>query len=73
MVGGKQEQSFSVEGMTCQHCVQSVKKAVSALSGVSLVEVNLEAKKVTVLSDDGKVPRQAIVRAIEEAGYEVVE
>jgi copper ion binding protein len=61
-----------VEGMTCQHCVMAVKKAVSAIPGVKAVEVDLEKKTVTVSCDDREVSVDAINEAVTKAGYTVV-
>jgi copper chaperone len=62
------QQTFTVAGMHCGHCERAVVAEVSAVAGVSSVEVDLEGKVVTVAGeslDDG-----AIRAAIEEAGYE---
>jgi copper chaperone CopZ len=61
--------TYSVPGMSCSHCEAVVKTEVSGVPGVSSVEVDLEAKLVTVRGtglDDG-----AIRHAIDEAGYDV--
>jgi Cu+-exporting ATPase len=62
-----------VEGMSCMHCAGTVKKAVGALSGVEKVDVDLEAKKVTVEFNGDQVKLDKIDEAIEDAGYEVVQ
>ncbi len=59
----------SVEGMTCGHCVSSVKAAVGSVSGVEEVEVDLAAGTVTTT---GTPSEQAVTQAISEAGYAVV-
>ncbi len=60
-----------VKGMSCQHCVMSVKKALSRLDGVQNVEVDLQKQEVHF--DNLKpVPTIQIEKAIEDAGYEVV-
>ncbi len=64
--------NLTVEGMSCQHCVMSVQKAVGALKGVSGVQVDLAAKRVTVGYDPGLVDLAAIRAAIDDQGYEVV-
>lgn len=58
---------YTVNGMTCQHCVAAVTAEVSAVPGVETVEVDLTAKTVTVTGGDDA----AIRAAIDEAGYEV--
>ncbi len=63
---------FKVEGMSCQHCEKTVKKAAGALSGVTDVTVDLKKKTVTAVYEDTKVSAEAIKKAIEEQGYEVV-
>ena len=63
--------TYTVEGMTCGHCVQSVKRALGSLDGVTEVAVELESGAVTVTSDR-PVEDDAIRAAVDEAGYEVV-
>lgn len=61
-------QTFIVTGMTCQHCVGSVTKEISGLSGVNKVDVNLDSGAVTV---ESAVPldSQEVAQAVERAGY----
>jgi len=61
--------TFSVPGMTCGHCEASVKKEVGGVAGVSDVDVDLETKDVVVTG--AGLDRDAIVAAIDEAGYDV--
>jgi len=61
----------TVEGMTCSHCEESVKAAVSAIPGVTDVQVNLQEKTVTVTHDE-TVSFDAIKNEIEEQGYDVL-
>ncbi|GAA0499518.1 copper chaperone CopZ [Salinibacillus aidingensis] len=63
---------LNVQGMSCGHCVQSVKGALESLDGVSSVEVDLSTGKVDVTYDDSKVTVEAMNEAIEEQGYDVV-
>jgi len=58
--------------MSCNHCVNSIKKAVGGLEGVSNVDVDLKEKKVTVEYDSSKLEIETIKNAIEDQGYEVV-
>lgn len=60
---------LNVPGMTCGHCEAAVKKEVGAVAGVAGVAVDLDTKDVTVIGDD--LDRDAIVAAIDEAGYDV--
>ena len=66
-----QQNVLNVEGMSCSHCENRVKKAVSALDGVKNVAVDLAGKTVTVEFDPGKVTVAAIGEAIEDQGYDV--
>lgn len=63
--------TYQVQGMTCEHCVQSVSTQVGALPGVSKVEVDLGTGAVTVTSDR-ELDREAVRAAVDEAGYELV-
>jgi copper chaperone CopZ len=60
----------TVPGMTCEHCKRAVSDEVSAVTGVSAVEVDLGTKLVKVLGED--LDDSALRAAIEEAGYEAV-
>jgi copper chaperone len=62
---------FDVEGMSCNHCVNSIKKAVGELPGVENVDVELKTKKVTVGYTAGLVTIETIKETIEDQGYEV--
>ena len=61
-------ETYTVTGMTCGHCVSSVTEEVSALPGVSDVQVELESGKVTVTADQ-PVGQDQVRTAVEEAGY----
>ena len=60
---------LKIEGMMCQHCVAHVTKALSAVAGVTTVEVNLKKKTATVECDS--VEKEKLVTAVTNAGYEV--
>lgn len=63
---------LKVEGMSCNHCVQTVEKALGKLTGVEKVKVELADKKVSVDYAEGQVTVDALKSAIEEQGYDVV-
>lgn len=65
-----QNQTYTVTGMTCGHCVASVTEEVQEIEGVQDVSVVLETGVVTVSSDHG-VEDAAVKAAVEEAGYQV--
>jgi copper chaperone len=58
--------TYTVTGMTCGHCVSSVTEEVTALPGVTDVEVELETGRLTVT---GEADADAVRGAVEEAGY----
>ncbi|MCP2338059.1 heavy-metal-associated domain-containing protein [Actinomadura rupiterrae] len=62
--------TYTVTGMTCGHCVGSVKQEVGSIDGVTDVQVELASGKVTVTSDTA-LDDAAFRAAIDEAGYEV--
>ncbi len=64
------EKILKVEGMSCNHCVMAVKRALTGLDGVGTVEVDLESGKVTVVGE--ALADEAMKEAIDDAGYEVV-
>ena len=63
---------LKVEGMTCQHCVQTVTETVGKMTGVEKVEVSLEQKEVTIDFDELQIQTEAICAQIVEAGFEVI-
>lgn len=65
------ELELKIEGMTCQHCVMAVKKAVDGINGVSSSDVEVGSAKVTY--DESASNKEAIVSVIQNAGYKVVE
>ncbi|GAB3852135.1 heavy-metal-associated domain-containing protein [Micromonospora andamanensis] len=62
--------TYQVQGMTCGHCVNAVSTEIGAIEGVTDVQVDLAAGRVTVTSD--KPLSEDVVRAaVDEAGYEL--
>ncbi|MEU5863800.1 heavy-metal-associated domain-containing protein [Nonomuraea sp. NPDC047529] len=62
--------TYTVKGMTCGHCVSSVKEEVGEVAGVTGVQVDLASGLLTVESDS-PIDAAHIIAAVEEAGYEV--
>lgn len=60
---------YTVEGMSCNHCVMAVKKSVGAADPAAKVEVDLATQTVKVESTAAK---EVIASRIEEAGYPVL-
>jgi copper chaperone len=62
---------WTVEGMTCQHCVNAVTEEVSAIPGVTAVAVDLEGGQVSITSEDA-LTASDVAAAIDEAGYVLI-
>ncbi|OLF13410.1 heavy-metal-associated domain-containing protein [Actinophytocola xanthii] len=62
--------TFTVTGMTCQHCVGAVREEVSRIPGVTGVDVDLASGRVTVTSE-GPVATEDVRASVDEAGYEL--
>ncbi len=65
-------QKFTVSGMTCGHCVQSVTEEISSIAGVTHVTVSLEKGELTFDSDH-EISRDEVAAAVTEAGYTLAE
>ncbi|MEU7711384.1 cation transporter [Micromonospora chalcea] len=65
------ESTYQVSGMTCGHCVKSVSTELSALAGVTDVQVDLASGRVTVTSQN-PLDTDAVREAVDEAGYDLV-
>ena len=63
------EVTLKIEGMSCQHCVMRVKRAVDQLPGVSGAEVGIGSAHITY--DEAKVREQDLEQAVEQAGYKI--
>lgn len=64
-----ENRTYTVAGMTCEHCKLSVSEEVSALAGISRVEVDLPSGRLDVTGDD--LDDAVIKSAVQEAGYAV--
>jgi len=60
--------TLQIGGMTCDHCVRAVTKALQGVAGVDNVSVDLGAGRARV---DGPADPASLVRAVEKQGYEV--
>jgi len=61
-------ETHDVVGMTCDHCVRAVRAEVSAIQGVTDVDVDLNHGVLRVTAGQ-PVPTTAFRDAVEEAGY----
>lgn len=60
-------ETHNVVGMTCDHCARAVRAEVSAIEGVTYVDVNVTSGVVRVTAEQ-PVPATALRDAVEEAG-----
>ncbi len=64
-----QTSDLLVPGISCQHCVANIRRAVTKLGGVESVEGDTDKKEIKVSYDPQKVTIQQIMKAMEDAGY----
>jgi copper chaperone len=64
--------TLKVQGMTCNHCVMRVAKALKAVPGVQDAKIDLQKAEATVSYDDAKVSPEKLAVTVVEAGYKVV-
>lgn len=60
-------QTIAVEGMSCEHCEQTVEDALEGVEGVQSVDVDRDAERATV---EGDAETAALVEAVDDAGYD---
>jgi copper chaperone len=63
------EKSYSVVGMSCDHCVLSVREEVSEVDGVAAVDIDLTSGRLHVRGEN--VSDAAVGDAVAGAGYEL--
>ena len=62
---------LNVDGITCKHCVDTIKEAVEILDGVFSVDVDIEKKQVVVEFDEKIAKPEDLIDKIEEVGFKV--
>lgn len=62
--------TLNVTGMTCNHCVSTVKGALEDVEGVRSARVDLDGGKALVDYDDAKTSPRELATTIADAGYE---
>ena len=62
--------TIKVDGMTCQHCVAAVTKALESIDGIANVKVDLAAG-TAAYDESAPVDIEVIRKAIEDAGYKI--
>jgi len=63
------ETNIAIEGMSCQHCVLAVKKALGGVPGI--LESNVQIGSASITYDSSKIKKEDIEASIEKAGYRV--
>jgi copper ion binding protein len=63
------EITIKIDGMSCQHCVMRVKKALEGLAGIS--NLSVEVGSATMSFDESKIKQADIENAIVKAGYKI--
>jgi copper ion binding protein len=63
---------IKIKGMTCQHCVMSVTKALGTLPGVKNLRVDL-VKGEAAFENTQNISRDSLRKAVEDAGYTMVD
>ena len=65
--------TYTVSGMTCDHCVAAVTEEVSKLDGVADVDIHLVAggESTVTVSSDSPLPEGDVRDAVDEAGYDL--
>jgi copper ion binding protein len=64
--------TLKIQGMTCNHCVMRVAKALKAVPGVQDAQVDLQKGEAVISYDETKVTMEKLSFAVVEAGYKVV-
>lgn len=65
--------NLKIGGMTCQGCVRSVTKKLSAVDGVASANVDLEAAKATVEYDESRANPAGLIAAVQQIGFQASE
>jgi copper chaperone len=64
--------TLKIQGMTCNHCVMRVSKALKAVQGVQDAHVDMQKAEAVVTYDESKIGIDRLSTAVVEAGYKVV-
>jgi len=64
---------LKVEGMTCNHCVETITNSLEKLSGVLAVIINLDEKEVRLDYDENIIELGIIIGEISALGFEILE
>ena len=67
-----QEVALKAPDISCGHCIESIRKAVTKLAGVEFVGGDPASKQVSLRFDESRVKLEDIEQAMEDEGYPVV-
>jgi len=70
--GSMATKTLKIQGMTCNHCVMRVSKALRAVPGVQDAKVDLQKSEAAVTFDESKVELGKLSAAVFDAGYKVI-
>ena len=65
--------TLEVNGMTCDHCVQTIKGTLNKVIGLNLIEINLDKSQVKVEFDESQTNIKILSEEIIALGFEVKE
>ncbi len=65
------QETITIKGMSCQHCVKAVSAILGEFDGVSEVTIDLASGKVTFKAEVA-IDRQLLAQKLDDAGYELV-
>lgn len=64
------KEKIKIDGMSCNHCVARIEKAVSDLDGVEKFKIKLKDAEGKIKFDETKIPLEKVMEVITELGYE---
>lgn len=67
-----QELALTAPDISCDHCIASIRKAVTRLAGVEFVGGDPTRKQISLRFDESRVKLEDIEQAMEDEGYPVV-
>ena len=73
MIWKTKKMTLSVEGMSCEHCEQTVEKGLTELDGVTKAKASHSASRVVVSYGGSPPDRNLLFEKIQSLGYEVVD
>jgi copper chaperone CopZ len=68
----KRAQVLSIEGMSCENCVEHVTRALIGLNGVETAQVSLVTNRAAVIYDPKLVDLPKMITAVEDEGYRAI-